>query len=47
MSLYTALNILNTVGRNISTVEDPVEIRVEGINQVQQNEKRGIRFCVT
>ncbi|HLI18179.1 MAG TPA: type IV-A pilus assembly ATPase PilB [Rhodanobacteraceae bacterium] len=44
VSLYTALNILNTVGRNISTVEDPVEIRVEGINQVQQNEKRGMTF---
>jgi type IV pilus assembly protein PilB len=44
VSLYTALNILNTVGRNISTVEDPVEIRVEGINQVQQNVKRGMTF---
>jgi type IV pilus assembly protein PilB len=41
VSLYTALNILNTEGRNISTVEDPVEIRVPGINQVQQNAKRG------
>ncbi len=41
VSLYTALNILNTAERNISTVEDPVEIRVEGINQVQQNVKRG------
>ncbi|HEX5960887.1 MAG TPA: type IV-A pilus assembly ATPase PilB [Rhodanobacteraceae bacterium] len=45
VSLYTALNILNIVGRNISTVEDPVEIRVEGINQVQQNEKRGMTFA--
>ncbi|HEU0278134.1 MAG TPA: type IV-A pilus assembly ATPase PilB [Rhodanobacteraceae bacterium] len=45
VSLYTALNILNTVGRNISTVEDPVEIRVDGINQVQQNEKRGMTFA--
>ncbi|MBN8736886.1 MAG: type IV-A pilus assembly ATPase PilB [Xanthomonadales bacterium] len=45
VSLYTALNILNTVGRNISTVEDPVEIRVEGINQVQQSEKRGMTFA--
>ncbi len=44
VSLYTALNILNIVGRNISTVEDPVEIRVEGINQVQQNVKRGMTF---
>jgi type IV pilus assembly protein PilB len=33
VSLYTALNILNTAERNISTVEDPVEIRVEGINR--------------
>jgi type IV pilus assembly protein PilB len=44
VSLYTALNILNTPERNISTVEDPVEIRVEGINQVQQNVKRGMTF---
>ncbi|HEY9452481.1 MAG TPA: type IV-A pilus assembly ATPase PilB [Bradyrhizobium sp.] len=44
VSLYTALNILNTTERNISTVEDPVEIRVEGINQVQQNVKRGMTF---
>ena len=45
VSLYTALNILNVEGRNISTVEDPVEIRVEGINQVQQNTKRGMTFA--
>ncbi len=45
VSLYTALNILNTEGRNISTVEDPVEIRVAGINQVQQNQKRGMTFA--
>jgi type IV pilus assembly protein PilB len=45
VSLYTALNILNTEGRNISTVEDPVEIRVPGINQVQQNAKRGMTFA--
>jgi len=44
VSLYTALNILNTEGRNISTVEDPVEIRVNGINQVQQNSKQGMTF---
>jgi type IV pilus assembly protein PilB len=44
VSLYTALNILNTEGRNISTVEDPVEIRVNGINQVQQNAKQGMTF---
>jgi type IV pilus assembly protein PilB len=45
VSLYTALNILNVDGRNISTVEDPVEIRVLGINQVQQNQKRGMTFA--
>jgi type IV pilus assembly protein PilB len=45
VSLYTGLNILNTDERNISTVEDPVEIRVEGINQVQQNVKRGMTFA--
>jgi type IV pilus assembly protein PilB len=45
VSLYTALNILNVDGRNISTVEDPVEIRVPGINQVQQNQKRGMTFA--
>ena len=45
VSLYTALNILNIDGRNISTAEDPVEIRVEGINQVQQNVKRGMTFA--
>jgi type IV pilus assembly protein PilB len=45
VSLYTALNILNIEGRNISTVEDPVEIRVPGINQVQQNAKRGMTFA--
>ncbi len=45
VTLYTALNILNDDGRNISTVEDPVEIRVEGINQVQQNTKAGLTFA--
>ena len=44
VSLYTALNILNTEGRNISTAEDPVEIRVSGINQVQQNIRAGMTF---
>jgi type IV pilus assembly protein PilB len=46
VSLYTALNILNIDGRNISTVEDPVEIRMPGINQVQMNAKRGMTFAV-
>lgn len=45
VSLYTALNILNDETRNISTVEDPVEIRVPGINQVQMNLKRGMTFA--
>jgi len=45
VTLYTALNILNDEGRNISTVEDPVEIRVAGINQVQQNAKQGMTFA--
>jgi len=45
VSLYTALNILNDETRNISTVEDPVEIRVPGINQVQMNTKRGMTFA--
>ncbi len=45
VSLYTALNILNDESRNISTVEDPVEIRLPGVNQVQQNVKRGMTFA--
>ena len=45
VTLYTALGILNDDGRNISTVEDPVEIRVSGINQVQQNAKQGMTFA--
>ena len=45
VSLYTALGILNDETRNISTVEDPVEIRLAGINQVQQNVKRGMTFA--
>ncbi len=45
VSLYTALGILNDDGRNISTVEDPVEIRLPGVNQVQQNNKTGMTFA--
>lgn len=44
VTLYTALNILNTADRNISTVEDPVEINVAGINQVNINEKANLHF---
>ncbi|MGG6343829.1 type IV-A pilus assembly ATPase PilB [Stenotrophomonas indicatrix] len=46
VSLYTALGILNDETRNISTAEDPVEIRLPGVNQVQQNNKRGMTFAV-
>lgn len=44
VSLYTALNILNTKEVNISTAEDPVEIKVPGINQVNINQKAGLTF---
>lgn len=45
VSLYTGLNILNTEEVNISTAEDPVEINLEGINQVQMNTKVGLTFA--
>jgi type IV pilus assembly protein PilB len=44
VSLYTGLNILNTAERNISTAEDPVEINLEGVNQVHINLKAGLTF---
>jgi type IV pilus assembly protein PilB len=44
VTLYTAVNILNTPDRNISTAEDPVEINLGGINQVNINEKAGLDF---
>ena len=44
VTLYTALNILNTPDRNISTAEDPVEINLAGINQVNINEKAKLTF---
>ncbi len=44
VSLYTGLNILNTPDRNISTCEDPVEINMMGINQVNVNPKAGLDF---
>lgn len=47
VSLYTALNILNTREVNISTAEDPVEIKVPGINQVNINPKAGLTFSGT
>lgn len=45
VSLYTGLNILNTPETNISTAEDPVEINLEGINQVQMNSRVGLTFA--
>ena len=45
VSLYTGLNILNTAERNIATAEDPVEINLEGINQVHVNHKVGLDFA--
>ncbi|MEA2094455.1 MAG: ATPase, T2SS/T4P/T4SS family, partial [Pseudomonadota bacterium] len=46
VSLYTGLNILNSPDRNICTCEDPVEINVMGINQVNVNRKAGLEFSV-
>ncbi len=45
VTLYTALNILNTNDRNISTAEDPVEINLSGINQVNINERAKLTFA--
>ena len=45
VSLYACLNVLNHEGVNISTVEDPVEIFMHGINQVSINEKAGVQFA--
>lgn len=45
VTLYAGLNVLNTEERNIATAEDPVEINVEGINQVQVNPKVGLDFA--
>ena len=44
VSLYTGINILNKVDINISTAEDPVEINLPGVNQVQVDEKTGMTF---
>ncbi len=43
-TLYATLNVLNTEGRNIVTIEDPVEYRLPGINQIQINKKAGLTF---
>jgi type IV pilus assembly protein PilB len=45
VSLYTCLNILNQPGTNISTAEDPAEIQLAGVNQVNLNEKAGLNFA--
>ena len=45
VSLYTGLNILNTEERNISTAEDPAEINLPGVNQVNVNNKVGLTFA--
>lgn len=45
VTLYAGLNVLNAEDRNIATAEDPVEINVEGINQVQVNPKVGLDFA--
>jgi type IV pilus assembly protein PilB len=44
-TLYSTLNILNDPGKNIITVEDPVEYRLAGVNQVQVNNKAGLSFA--
>ena len=46
VSLYTCLNILNQPGVNISTVEDPAEINLPGVNQVNVNDRSGLTFAV-
>ncbi|HEY5682306.1 MAG TPA: type IV-A pilus assembly ATPase PilB, partial [Sulfuricaulis sp.] len=45
VTLYTGVNILNTPDNNISTAEDPVEINLSGVNQVNINEKAGLNFA--
>jgi len=44
-TLYSLLKVLNTEGVNITTIEDPVEIKLEGVNQSQVNQKAGITFA--
>jgi type IV pilus assembly protein PilB len=46
VSLYTCLNILNKPGINISTAEDPAEINLPGVNQVNVNDKQGLTFAI-
>jgi len=44
-TLYAAISLLNQIGKNIITVEDPVEYKVDGINQVQVNPRAGLTFA--
>ena len=46
VSLYTCLNVINKPGINISTAEDPAEIHLPGVNQVNVNDKAGLTFAV-
>ena len=43
-TLYSILNKLNTIEKNIITIEDPIEYQMDGVNQIQINEKAGLRF---
>jgi type IV pilus assembly protein PilB len=45
-TMYGTLNILNTIDKNIITVEDPVEYRLAGVNQIQVNQKAGLTFAL-
>ena len=45
ITIYSALSIINTIHRNITTIEDPVEIELNGINQVNINKAVGFDFC--
>ncbi len=44
-SIYAILKIINTREKNITTIEDPVEYRIEGVNQIQENEKANLTFA--
>lgn len=46
-TLYATLNVLNTMEKNITTIEDPVEYRLAGINQIQVNTKAGLTFAAS
>src|SRR5258708_18484465 len=45
-TLYSVLSMLNTKSVNISTIEDPIEYHLEGINQIQVNPKIGLTFAI-